>query len=192
MQTVVYWAKEFPVRFGLWVAAMDGATAGLAYWLSSEVKTDRGLIVAGAVFAGIGLALGTLFLAALLTAPRRNLQIQLAELQETVTQQGTAIEALAHERWGEPGDFLPVYHGSWETRGSWQPRYMVRSARRLATWTDCERLRDFVSLIGRVKPSDDLESALLAFYEAEAALTAVIGDGYEQESIPELDSLTEG
>lgn len=107
---VVFWAKEYPVRFGLWIAFTDALGAGLAYWLSSEIKTDRGLIVAGAIVVGIVIALVTLFLVAFLTAPRRSLQIRVDELQEAVAQQQTTINALVQEKWGEPGDFIPIYH----------------------------------------------------------------------------------
>lgn len=200
--------------------------AGGAYWLSSEVKTDRGLIVAGAILVGIAVALGTLFVIAFITAPRRDLQIKFADLQETVTQQGTAIEALVSEKWGEPSDFLPTYHelrtdireairmvGQAIDTGQLWPysqdpdnrewkknkNKMVASPWVMATqvygplseaFGHMERLKKAQGLrfINRaVKSSDDLESAIAAFYEADAALTAVIGDGYEQESLPQIN-----
>ncbi len=225
-ETVVYWAKEYPVRFGLWIAAMDATAAGLAYWLSSEVKTDRGLIVAGAIILGVVVALLTLFVVAFLTAPRRDLAIKVADLQETVVQQGTAIEALVQEKWGDPADFLPIYHDLrtdlreaarmieqainsgqlWPysqdpDASEWKKHKaaLVASPWVMATqvygplneaFGHIERIKKAQGLrfINRaVKPSDDLDSALVAFYEAEAALTIVIGDGYDQESFPEFE-----
>jgi hypothetical protein len=168
---------------------------------------------------------GTLFTVAFITAPRRDLQIKFAELQETVAQQGTAIEALVSGKWGEPSDFLPTYHelrtdireairmveqaidsgqlwsysqnlddGVWKNQKAalvdspWVMATQVygplsEAFGHMARIRKAEGLRIFNRA---VRPSDDLESALVAFYEADAALTAVIGDGYDQESFPEF------
>jgi hypothetical protein len=106
---VVFLAKEYPVRFGLWITSFDALAAVVAYWLTSEIHEDRALIVGLAIVGGILAALALLFLWGLLTAPRRRLEIRMANIETTLAQIEGQVLQLTEEKFGEPLQFLPVY-----------------------------------------------------------------------------------
>jgi hypothetical protein len=110
IEIVTYWAKEYPIRFALWIACFDAAFAGIAYFVTSEVKEDRGLIVAGAVITGLVVALGILLVWALIIAPRLNLQIRVTALEEGMQSLSQQMGDFLQDRFGEPFQFLPIYH----------------------------------------------------------------------------------
>jgi len=109
IETVAHLASEYPVRFTLWIVALDAAATGGAYWLSFEVGKDRGLIVAGAVVVGALTAVAILFLWALVTAPRRDLQIRVGAIEDAIEAIRGQLGMLTEEKFGEPLMFLPIY-----------------------------------------------------------------------------------
>jgi hypothetical protein len=97
-------------RFVVAVALLDAAAAGVAYWLTSEVKNNRAFIVIGAAAVGLLTAGLVLFLWAWFTAPRRALQVRVDQLEEALQGAQVQLQQLVEDRWGEPLQFLPIYH----------------------------------------------------------------------------------
>jgi hypothetical protein len=110
VEIVAFWAKEYPVRFLLWVGLFDATCAAGAYVITSEVTSDRALIVAAAVLAGILTSLGLLVVWAFITAPRRSLEIRVGELEGKIQGLTGQMGEFMENQFGEPLRFLPVYH----------------------------------------------------------------------------------
>ena len=168
-ETVVLLAKEYPVRFTLWVVACDAAATGGAYWLTSELHKGRGLIVAAAVLTGILLALTILFIWALIVAPRRDLQIRVKNLEDEAAKFEERMDMFIEEKYGNPLQFTPIYQ---------QLRTDLREACRIV-----QRAKDTGKLWSRTAvPDDDIwkknKDSLGTHFWADQELFGILDEAF--------------
>ena len=107
------WVRELAksLRFVLAVAVLDGLAGAATFFLTSHLGPAlRTVVVIAATVVGILAALSVLVAWAFLTAPRHLAEERLTELEDAVESQRAQIATLIGEQWGDPDQFVPVYH----------------------------------------------------------------------------------
>jgi hypothetical protein len=103
-QTTVEVYKEHPVRVAVLTVLIDAAAA-----LGTYAVHQAAWAVAVAIVLGTLSVIVIVFLWAVITAPRRELEVQVEALSQGLEAVRAQVEQLVIQRYGEPLQFLPIY-----------------------------------------------------------------------------------